>query len=90
MCLEVLIEGRLVFIVHNGKIDLAPVRRCQFAYHEPVASLPAAGCAGREEARFAVLANFGEISDIPLTHHCGGAPNPEPEAGGQADVCSEG
>jgi uncharacterized membrane protein YcaP (DUF421 family) len=62
---ESFIEGRPVILIHNGKIDHPAMRRCQLTTHELDASIRAAGCAGPESVRFAVLENNGRISVIP-------------------------
>lgn len=65
--IESLIEGRPIILIHNGKIDHAAMRKVQLTTHELDASLRAAGCAGPEAVRFAVLENTGRISVIPMT-----------------------
>lgn len=63
---EALVERRPIVIVHDGKIDHDALRKVQMTKHELEASLRAAGCAGPEEVRFAVLENNGQVTVIPL------------------------
>lgn len=66
--LEALVEGRPVFLVHNGVIDHQALRGSQMTVHELNAALRAGGCAGPEEVRFAVLENNGQVTVIPKEH----------------------
>jgi uncharacterized membrane protein YcaP (DUF421 family) len=63
--IEALIEGRPVIVIHDGKIDQGAMERVMMTKHELEAALRAAGCAGPEEVRFAVLENNGHVSVIP-------------------------
>jgi uncharacterized membrane protein YcaP (DUF421 family) len=63
--LEALVEGRPVVLVHDGKIDSRMLRSVQMTIHELRAALRAEGCAGEEQARFAVLENNGHVTVIP-------------------------
>ena len=64
--LEALIEGRPVILIHDGKIYPRALKSVQMTMHELKASLRAAGCAGEEEVRFAVLENNGHVTVIPM------------------------
>ena len=61
---ESLVEGRPIILVHNGHIDHQAMRSVQMTVHELDAALRAEGCAGPEQARFAVLENNGHITVI--------------------------
>lgn len=62
--LELLIEGRPVILIHNGKVDRETLRKSQMTIHELEASIRSQGCAGPEDVRFAVLENNGHVSVI--------------------------
>jgi uncharacterized membrane protein YcaP (DUF421 family) len=70
--LEALIEGRPIILVHDGRIDYRAMRQVQMTKHELESSLRAAGCAGPEDVRFAVLENNGHVTVIPLPKENGG------------------
>ena len=63
--LESIIEGRPIFLIHDGKIDHPNLASVQMIMHELEAALRAQGCSGPEEVRFAVLENNGHLSVIP-------------------------
>jgi uncharacterized membrane protein YcaP (DUF421 family) len=64
--LEALIEGRPVVLVHDGKIDHHMLRKVQMTIHELRAALRTQGCAGEEQARFAILENNGQLTVIHM------------------------
>jgi uncharacterized membrane protein YcaP (DUF421 family) len=70
--IEGLIEGRPVILIHHGKIDRQAMKSMQMTIHELNSSLRAAGCAGAEEAMFAVLENNGKVTVIPRKEGNGG------------------
>ena len=59
------VEGRPVFLVHDGRVNHEALDSLKMTIHERNAALRAEGCAGPEEVRFAVLENNGHVTVIP-------------------------
>jgi uncharacterized membrane protein YcaP (DUF421 family) len=64
--IEMLIEGRPLVLIHDGKINYQALARIQMTMHELKAALRTEGCAGEEEVRFAILENNGHVTVIPM------------------------
>ena len=62
---EGLVEGRPVLLIHDGQIDSHALQQVQMTMHELEASLLAAGYAGPEKVRFAILENSGRVFGDP-------------------------
>jgi len=62
---ELLIEGRPVFLVRDGHVDYKALKQMQMTLHELEIALRSAGIPGPEEARVAILENNGHITVLP-------------------------
>jgi len=63
--LENLVEGKPQVLIHDGRLNDRVLSRERITHHELMAALRAAGCAGPDEVRFAIIENNGRISVIP-------------------------
>ena len=64
--MEMLIEGKPLILIHDGKIQFDELKKVQMTIHELKAALRAEGCAGEEDVRFAVLENNGHVTVVPM------------------------
>jgi uncharacterized membrane protein YcaP (DUF421 family) len=71
--LELLIEGRPIVLVHNGKILEPAMREAQMTHHELMSALRLNGTANVHDVHFAVLENNGQISVVQRPAHNGDA-----------------
>lgn len=62
--LEGLVEGQPEVLIHDGRLNQRLLAHERITHHELMAALRAAGCAGPEDVRFAILENNGRISVI--------------------------
>jgi uncharacterized membrane protein YcaP (DUF421 family) len=63
--LELLVEGKPLILIHDGKLDTHIMETVQLTRHELEAALRVEGCCGPDDVRFAVLENNGHITVVP-------------------------